>query len=170
MKKVLLAALAVVMMAGASFAATPIQLSLWDKLALPPSDEVYGLEIGIGNNLSEIKGIQWNFIWSETSNGIGWQAGFLTRVTGEFTGLKTGFINWNEGTVKGVEFGFVNIDKNFTGLAVGAVNYAENLTGVQLGFFNYAKSATDFAIQIGLVNYLGNSLIYEWFPFINVKF
>lgn len=170
MKKLLLAVLAVVMMAGVSFAATPIQLSLWDKLALPPSDEVYGLELGIGNNLSELKGLQWNLIWSETSNGIGWQAGLLTRVTGDFGGLQTGFIHWNEGTMTGVSFGFINYDSNFKGVAFGAVNYAKSLTGVQFGFFNYAESASDFAIQLGLVNYLGNSIIYKWFPFINAKF
>ena len=166
MKKVLSAVFAVVMMAGVSFAATPIQLSLWDKMALPPSDEVYGLEIGIGNNLSELKGVQWNLVWAETGNGIGWQSGLLSRVNGEFAGLQTSFINWNEGSMTGLSYAFINYENNFKGASLGLVNYAKELTGVQFGFFNYAESAGDFALQLGFVNYLGNSVIYKWFPFV----
>lgn len=169
MRKVLLAMCAVVMSASAIFAATPIQLSLWDKIAVPKNDAVYGLEIGIGSNLSEIKGVQWNLVWSETESGLGWQAGLLTRINGDFIGLQTGLVHLNEGTLKGAEFGFANIDGSVKGVSLGAVNYAKDLTGVQFGFFNYAESAESFALQIGLVNYLGNSSIYKWFPFINVK-
>lgn len=170
MKKVLSAMFAVVMMAGAAAAATPIQLSLWDKIAVPPSDAVYGLEIGIGNNLSELKGVQWNLVWSETGSGFGWQAGLLTRVNGDFIGLQSGLVHLNEGSMKGVEFGFVNFDNSMTGASFGLINYTKSMTGFQLGLFNYVESAESFVLQIGLVNYLGNSSIYKWFPFINAKF
>jgi opacity protein-like surface antigen len=171
MKKILLTAVAVIGLAGASFAAVPIQLSLWDKMAVPPGDAVYGLEIGIGNNLSEIKGVQWNLVWSQAGGGLGLQAGLLTKVSGKFTGLQWGFIHLNEGSISGAEFGLANFDKgSVTGASFGFINYAKELTGLQFGFVNYAENGGSFALQLGLVNYLGNSSIYKWFPFVNLKF
>lgn len=169
MKKVLVAVMAVAVFAGVSFAATPVQLSLWDKIALPTNDAVHGLEIGIGSNLAEAKGVQWNIIYSKIGSGWGWQEGLVTTVTGKYTGLQTNLVGLNEGTVTGVQFGFVNYGGSFEGLGFGFVNYNKSLTGVQFGFINYAENAGSFALQIGLVNYLGNSSIYKWFPFINLK-
>ncbi len=170
MRKVLLAVCAVAMFAGVSVAATPIQLSLWDTIAIPKNDAVYGLEIGIGNSLSEAKGVQWNFIYSKVGSGWGWQTGLVTQLTGSYTGLQTGFVALNDGaSFTGVQFSAVNYGGDFTGLGLGFINYTKSLTGVQFGLFNYAEQAGSFALQIGLVNYLGNSSIYKWFPFINIK-
>ena len=162
---------AVIGLSAVSFAATPIQISLWDKIAVPPSDEVYGLEVGIGSNLSQIKGFQWNLVWSQTDGGIGVQAGLLSRNTGKFTGLQMGPLHLNEGDMKGVELGFINLDKgSIRGASFGFFNYTQELTGLQLGFVNYAETSGSFALQIGLINYLGDSVIFNWFPFVNVKF
>ena len=155
MKKLLCSLFVVSLFAVASHAATPIQLSLWDKIAVPKNDAVHGLEIGIGSNLSELKGVSWNFIFGKTGTAVGWQAGLVT-VTDDLTGLNTGFVNWSEsGKIKGIQWGFIN--------------RAQSLTGLQLGFINWADSSPSFGLQIGLINYLGNSSIYKWFPFINIK-
>lgn len=170
MRKLLLAMLAVAGLTCGAFAATPIQLSLWNKVAVPPSDAVYGLEVGIGNNLSEVKGVQWNLVWSQTDSGLGVQAGLLTKITGEFTGLQAGCVSLNEGNLKGLGYGFINYGNTVTGATLGFINYTENLTGLQFGLANYAANAETFGLQIGLINYLGNSSMFKVLPFINAKF
>ncbi|MCL1972866.1 MAG: hypothetical protein FWG57_07780 [Endomicrobia bacterium] len=154
MKKVLLAVCAVVLFAGASFAATPIKLSLWDRISLPQDDAVHGLELGIGSYTPELRGVAWNFIFTKTDDAVGWQAGLVT-LSKDVVGLQSGLVNLNQGNVKGVQWGFVN--------------QAKSVNGLQLGFVNIADSGSDFALQIGLVNFLGDSSIYKVFPFINLK-
>jgi len=185
MKKVLLALAVAAMFSSLAMASTPVQLSLWDTIAIPKNDTVTGIEIGIGNNLQSVTGLQWNIIWSKTNNApLAWQWGLVNQVTGKFAGIQSGFVNFNtgdvtglifscvnytEGSNTGLQFGFINYQNSFTGLGFGFINYEKSLKGIQLGFINYAESARDFALQIGLINYLGNSSIYKWFPFINVK-
>ncbi|MCL2335104.1 MAG: hypothetical protein FWC57_03465 [Endomicrobia bacterium] len=170
MKKVLLALAVAVLFSGVAMASTPIQLSLWDKIAIPVNDSVTGLEIGIGNNLQSVTGLQWNFIWSKTENApLAWQSAIVNQVGGKLTGIQSGFVNYNSGSVTGLQWGCVNYQDGFTGLQFGFINYSKSLKGISLGFINYAESADSFALQIGLVNYLGNSVIYKWFPFINLK-
>jgi len=185
MKKILLALAVAAMFSSLAMAATPIQLSLWNTIAIPKNDTVTGVEIGIGNNLQSVTGLQWNLVWSKTNNApLAWQCGILNQVTGKFSGIQDGFVNWNTGSVAGlmygavnysegsnvgVQWGFINFQNSFTGLSLGFLNYAKTVQGVQFGFLNYADSAKSFAIQIGLLNYLGNSSIYKIFPIINAK-
>ncbi|AKL98291.1 hypothetical protein [Endomicrobium proavitum] len=173
MKKVLLALVAAVVFAGVSFATTPIQLFLWDKIAIPADNAVAGIELGIGSNLSSVTGLQWNLIWAKTNDApIAWQIGLLGQVTGNFTGLQGAFVTYNTGSVTGLQGAAVNYGGDFTGLHFGFLNYNKTLTGIAFGFINYAESAGDFAIQIGLINYIGNSsikVLNGWFPFINAK-
>ena len=185
MKKVLLALAVAVMFSSLAMAATPIQLSLWDTSAIPKSDTVTGIELGIGNNLQSVTGLQWNIIWSKTNNApLAWQLGIVNQVTGNFAGIQDGFVNFNTGNVTGLimgavnysegsntglQWGFINYQNAFTGLSLGFINYAKTVEGIQFGFLNYADTAKSFAIQIGLLNYLGNSSIYKIFPIINAK-
>ncbi|MCL2334575.1 MAG: hypothetical protein FWC57_00745 [Endomicrobia bacterium] len=156
MKKVLLVVCAVVLLfSGSAFAAaTPLKLSLWGNIAVPPTDAVYGVEVGIGNYTKELRGLSLNFIFGKTDDAIGIQTAIVTK-TDKFTGLQWGFVNFNAGEVKGVQYGFFN--------------RAASITGLQLGFVNIATEAPSFALQIGLVNYLGNSSLFKWFPIINAK-
>ncbi|MCL2390426.1 MAG: hypothetical protein FWD54_07375 [Endomicrobia bacterium] len=139
MKKVLLAVCAVALFAGASFAATPIQLSLWDKIAVPPSDAVHGLVIGIGNYTPELRGVSYNFIFAKTDDAIGLQSAIVTK-SNEFAGLQAGFVNFNCGEVTGVQYGFFNKAKSVKGLQLGFVNMTEDMQGIQVGLLNFIKT------------------------------
>ena len=140
MKKVLLAVCAVVLFAGASFAAaTPIKLSLWGKIAVPPADSVHGLVIGIGNYTPELRGVSYNFIFAKTDDGIGFQSAFVTK-TNEFLGLQGGFVNFNCGEIKGVQWGFFNKAQSVRGLQLGFINMTENMYGIQIGLLNFIKT------------------------------
>lgn len=137
-------------------ASSPISLSLWEDIAYPNDSEIAGLELGIGSGLQELKGIQLNFLLSKTQTGVG---------------AKFALINQSD-NFKGLDFGFFNLNtNNFKGLQLGCVNVAKsNISGLQFGFFNYAENADTFLFQLGLVNYLQNSIIYKWFPFVNILF
>ncbi|MCL2485063.1 MAG: hypothetical protein FWF00_05625 [Endomicrobia bacterium] len=155
MRKVLLAVCAVAFFAGASFAATPIKLSLWEKIAIPPADAVHGVELGLVSYTPELRGVSWNFLFAKTDDAIGVQIGMVT-ISNEFVGLLLGqFANFNKGSVKGLQWGFVN--------------HTPSLTGLQIGVVNFAESGEGFALQIGFVNYMENSVIYRILPFINLK-
>jgi len=169
MKKLLLSLLAVVMLAGASFATTPIQLSLWDKIAFPMDDSVTGIQLGIGGGLTNMTGLQWNFIWSKTQNAdFAWQSAIVCEADGDFTGLQTGFVNYNKGSVTGLQWGALNYSNKAEGLDLGFINYAKNFSGVMIGFINYVDNM-DSGLQIGLVNHIGNGSL-PWMIIINGKF
>ena len=139
MKKVLLAVCAVALFAGASFAAVPVQLSLWDKIAVPPSDAVHGLVIGIGNYTQELRGVSYNLIFAKTDDAIGLQSAIVTK-SSKFTGLQAGCVNFNCGEVTGAQYGFFNKAKSVKGLQLGIVNMTEDMQGIQIGIVNFIKT------------------------------
>jgi len=142
MRKLLLALFAVAMIAPVALAAsTPIKLSLWDKIAVPAMDTVYGLELGIGSYTPELKGVSWNFIYSKTDNAIGWQAAFVS-LTNDFCGLQSGCVNINSGEIQGVQYGFFNKAQSVKGLQLGFVNMTDDMQGIQIGLVNFIKTGT----------------------------
>ncbi len=102
--------------------ATPVKLSLFPKIAVPESQTVHGLDLGIiATKVDEVQGVQLAWIYCGTRN--------------KFVGFQSAFIA---------------IDKDATGLTYGFVNEAESFTGVQLGFVNIADKMK--GVQLGLVN------------------
>ncbi|MGB2579148.1 hypothetical protein AAIR98_001067 [Elusimicrobium simillimum] len=149
MKKLLLA-VALFAVTVPAMAVTPVKLSLWDGIAVPSDRTVHGLELGIGGNNAETKGIQFDLIWAKSQTMVGWQGGWIISQAGDFTGLQTSLLNMVDDGA-GVEFGFVNYTGSFTGIQFAAVNWVDSVKGVQLGFANYAENMT--GLQLGFVNY-----------------
>jgi hypothetical protein len=140
MKKLSFAVLSIVFLAGIALAeAVPAKLSLWNKIAVPPSDSVIGLELGIGSYTPEVTGVSWNIVYSRTDNITGWECGFFT-VTKDITGAQTGFINFNEGNITGLQWGFFNKARSVKGVQIGFVNMTETMYGVQIGLVNFIKT------------------------------
>jgi hypothetical protein len=125
MKKVLLALFAAAMFAGTSFAAVPFKLSLWEKFAIPPSQEVIGIEFGIGSYTTEVSGLALNFLYGRTDKVIGAQVAML---------------NFNTESVTGVQYGFFNKAKYVKGVQIGFINMTEDMHGVQIGLVNHIKT------------------------------
>ncbi|OGS20999.1 MAG: hypothetical protein A3J83_06075 [Elusimicrobia bacterium RIFOXYA2_FULL_40_6] len=124
MKK-LLAVVAVVMVSvSVSFAgdSTPIKLSLFPKLGLPPQQIVNGLDLGIiATKVEEVQGIQLGWIYAGTSRKmVGLQDGFVAS-SQEMVGLQYGFVCLAT-DVKGVQVGFINITEKMKGIQIGLVN------------------------------------------------
>ncbi|MDR1696468.1 MAG: hypothetical protein LBR69_07605 [Endomicrobium sp.] len=167
MRKVLLAVCSVLLFAGSSFAAaTPVKLSLWNKIAVPASDTVYGVEIGIGTYTPEFKGVAWNAVYARTDNGLGVQMAAVTSTT-KFGGLQYGLVNFGRGSVAGAQIGFLNKSKVVKGLQCGFFNMAEDMTGLQFGFIN--KTEKMKGLQLGLVNIIKRSPL-KFMVFANAKF
>ncbi|MCA6071805.1 MAG: hypothetical protein LE168_05535 [Endomicrobium sp.] len=101
-----MALFAVALFVSASPCATPIKLSLWDKVAAPHDDSVEGLEIGIGTCTLELSGIYWNLIYSRTDDATALQTSLVTR-SKQFVGCQTGFIAFS-GNFKGLSQGIIN--------------------------------------------------------------
>ncbi len=140
MKRLLSALCAIAAFASISFAATPLKLSIWEKIAIPQDDSVNGLEIGIGTYTPEVKGIMCNLIYAKTDDCFGWQHAWLITFTKLFKGLQTSIINLNSSEIAGIQKGFFNKAVSIKGLQVGFINVAENMEGVQIGFINFIKN------------------------------
>jgi hypothetical protein len=125
MKKVFLSLAAVTLFAVSSFAAVPFKLSLWDKIAVPQSEEVDGLEFGIGSYTTEVSGIALNWIYGKTDI---------------LTGVQFALVNFNTEKVTGLQSGFFNKAKYVKGVQVGFVNMTEDMHGVQIGLINHIKT------------------------------
>jgi hypothetical protein len=186
MKKGLLALAAVIVFAGcASAAATPFKLSLWGKkIALPPIENVHGVEVGVASYSPEVRGIQYNVLLSKSDDMIGVQGAIVTR-SNKFLGIQMGFINLSshDGDFGGVQFGLINRAKSFTGLQMailfnkaademngvqlGLINSATNFKGLQLGLVNTAANAK--GVQLGLINIMRNSYV-PFMVILNAKF
>jgi hypothetical protein len=141
MKKVLFAAVAVLVFTGISFAATPLKLSLWNKVAVPPGDAVYGLEFGIGSYTPEIKGVALNLLYGKTDDVVGAQFAFV-NFSQTFLGFEHGAANLNSAHISGVQLGFFNKSKSVKGLQLGVVNMTEDMQGIQIGIANFIKNST----------------------------
>ena len=140
MKKLLSMLLAVVASASVIFSASPVKVSLWEKIAFPKDDSINGIEIGLGSYTPEVKGLAWNLIYTKTDDCFGYQHAWLITFTEIFKGLQTGIINLNSGEIKGVQKGFFNKAVSIKGIQVGFINVAENMEGVQFGFINFIKT------------------------------
>jgi hypothetical protein len=155
MKKVLLAVCAVFLFV-VLVNATPIKLSLWEKIATPKdANSVCGLEFGVGDYTPELVGVSWNCIYSKTDSAKGWQLGVIVTISKQFNGLQIGFlsiseafkgasfgwINWNDGEVSGLQMGLFNISKSISGVQIGFLNMTESMNGIQIGLLNYIKES-----------------------------
>ena len=109
MKKVVLSLVAVVMLCAAAQAAQPIKLSLWGPICVPNGDTTTGLEIAIGTQTQEVKGVQLALIYAQADKFVGAQLGAVNN-TNDGLGLKYGFVNLAQ-EMKGVQLGVVNIIK-----------------------------------------------------------
>ena len=138
MKKMLAVFAVMVVCSGPVFAAfTPLKLSLFSPLALPPVDKVYGIDIGIfATRSDEVKGIQLGWFQATTTKLYGIQNSILSRST-EATGLQIGFGNITFNEMNGLQIGVVNgASHQMNGLQLGLINIAGTLKGVQIGVVN----------------------------------
>ena len=128
MKKCMVLVAGLLMVGSVVFAAdvTPIKLSLFPKLSIPPAQVVHGWDIGlIASKPEEVKGLQSAWIYGGTSNNM--------------VGLQMGFVTSSKRVV-GVQYGFVNLADDATGLQLGFVNVADKMKGVQIGLVNVIKN------------------------------
>ena len=143
MKKVVLSLVAVVMLCAAAQAAQPIKLSLWGPICVPNGDTTTGLEIAIGTQTQEVKGLQLALIYAQADKFTGVQYSLVTN-TNDGLGAQLGFVNLAQ-DMKGLQYGFVNWTKGkMTGLQLGFVNYTESMKGVQIGLVNIIKNNPQF--------------------------
>lgn len=143
MKKVVLSLVAVVMLCAAAQAAQPIKLSLWGPICVPNGDTTTGLEIAIGTQTQEVKGVQLALIYAQADKFTGAQLGFVNN-TNDGLGIQYGCVNLAQ-DMKGAQLGFVNWTKgSMTGLQWGLVNYTDTMKGVQIGLVNIIKNNTMF--------------------------
>ncbi|MDR1941585.1 MAG: hypothetical protein LBQ47_04595 [Endomicrobium sp.] len=127
MRKLILPVLAVFVFAGISFAATPVKLSLWDKIAIPSDDEVIGLEFGIGSYTPKVNGLALNWLYGKSDIVIGAQSAF---------------VNFNNEKITGAQVGVFNKAKYVKGAQIGIVNMTDDMYGVQIGIVNHIKSSS----------------------------
>lgn len=114
--------------------------------------DMCGLQVGLINKSSTLRGIQFGLIWSDAQDSMGLQAGALNTTD----------------NITGVQFGLLNrCRKITTGTQIGFFNQAEHVTGLQLGLFNRTESMT--GIQIGLLNIIRENSILL-LPLINAHF
>ena len=143
MKKVVLSWVAVFMLFAVSAQAQVFKLSLWGDICVPNGDYTGGLEIGIGTQTGEVKGVQFAFIYAQADKFTGLQWGLVNN-TNDGLGAQLGFVNLAQ-DMKGLQYGFVNWTKgNMTGLQLGFINYTETMKGIQLGLVNIIKNNKQF--------------------------
>lgn len=128
MKKLLAVIGLLVTFSSAAFAGdvTPVKVSLFPKLAIPPAQTVHGLDLGlIATKVDEVKGVQLAWIYGGTRQ--------------EMVGVGLGFIN-SAHKMTGLQYGFVNLADDMTGVQLGFVNVSDKMTGVQIGLVNVIKT------------------------------
>ncbi|MCX5778849.1 MAG: hypothetical protein NTU66_06510 [Elusimicrobia bacterium] len=125
MKKIAVLVGLMMLCAGvSSFAAeaTPVKVSLFPMVAVPASQTVHGLDLGlIATKVDEVQGVQLAWIYGATRE--------------KMVGLQTGFVAQSQ-NITGVQFGFINIATSVTGVQLGFVNYTQNMKGIQVGLVN----------------------------------
>lgn len=131
-----------------------VKLSLWDQLsfAIPNNtQEIEGVDLGIGSYTRNMTGVQWDVIWAETNylSGIS-LAGGISK-TDQAEGVQWAFVTMSA-NMTGAQLGLVNMTISMTGAQVGGVNMSTHaLEGAQVGFYNQAEYI--HGVQFGLVNY-----------------
>jgi hypothetical protein len=161
----------VLLLSSLSFAATtPFKLSLVENIAIPPTDDVSGVEIGlIGSKVQTLKGVQFNGIYDRADDGFGAQIALFNKV-GKFTGMQYGVVNI-AGTLSGLQLAFFNKAEDIKGSQLGFINLARQASGLQFGFLNKTTNeAKTTLFQLGLINLNRNSSLLRFFPFINFQF
>ena len=181
MKKLMIIALAAMMVSGAYAKSKGFQLSLVPDVAIVDRDtEINGVSLGVWNenpspqfqwqfgfvnrSTGDSVGVKWFIFlptiynYAENYKGLSW--GFANYASGDFVGAQWGAVNITAGDFVGVQWGAVNVTSGvFKGFQWGAVNYCQDLTGLQLGVVNWAQRSSQ-GIQIGLANIIPEN---EWF-------
>ena len=143
MKKVVLSLAAVLMLCAASVYAQPIKVSLWGPICVPNEDITKGLEIAIGTQTQEVRGLQLALVYAQADKFVGVQYALVNN-TNDGLGAQLGFVNLAQ-EMKGIQWGFVNWTKGkTTGAQLGLINYTESMKGLQLGLVNIIKNNTQF--------------------------
>jgi hypothetical protein len=178
----------------AEAAFSPVGLSLFPPVELPPSDftvtgvrlnlvgshqRVYGLDLGAianittqGNTGLQVAGLlNWN---KGTETGVLLQAAGIANVNVNkvnLVGVQVALINYNqqESMIAGFQVGAVNLS-SFTkmiGIEAGLYNTAHDVYGVQIGLVNVADHL--HGVQIGLLNFNKQGL-FAVAPILNIGF
>ncbi len=148
-----------------------LKLSLWDQTAIAApnnTQDVSGLDFGIGSKTATVTGLQLDLIWAETSYNLkGVSHAWLVSMANDVKGLQlAAFVKGNE--VTGVQMGLVNLTNSINGLQFGFFNQTDYLHGVQFGFVNYARDL-DQGLQLGLLNIAENGFV-PVMVFVNGRF
>ena len=114
LKKIVLAVLCVMVMAGISYAQETkfLQLAVFNPVQLVPEDQ-------------SIKGVRLDLFYTVNKDVTGFSLSFLgvNRATGNVSAVELGLGNWVEGYFHGVQYGLVNYTvSRFVGWQAGAVN------------------------------------------------
>lgn len=111
------------------------------------NDSVEGVQLSPVSNIAQYaQGLQLSGFSNVAYEGMkGMQLSALNNIViGEANGLQlTGFTNQNVGTMKGMQMAFRNV--------------TDTLCGLQLGLFNYITRDYQKGVQIGLMNYSGDT-------------
>jgi len=176
-KKVLVAVLFVMVMAGVAQAAEAkfLQLAVFNPIQMVPEDQsIEGISLdlcyvlnkdvtgfsytflGVNGATGDVKGVEWGLgNWVE---GFvhGWQSGLLNHAGGRFVGLQGGAVNITKGNLTGLQWGLVNwLEGVLHGVQAGAVNISKSeCIGANLGIVNYAEGSFR-GFQGGLFNHAG---------------
>ena len=161
-KLVVLAVFLVAAFPACAFQTGALKLSLWDNMAITApahSQDITGLDFGIGSNTSAVTGLQWDLIWAQTQYEMkGASIAWLVSMANQVKGVQiAAFVKAAD--VTGVQLGAVNMGLTINGLQFGFFNQTDYLHGLQLGFVNYAREI-DRGLQIGLLNIAENG----WVP------
>lgn len=193
---ILSAAAALAVSASSACAGTPAggsvfaDFSLWSPQVqfAEPTDSVRALRIALYGENADVTGVDLDIVGFTHGDFKGLLVGLAydqvdgdfygaqapwsvaSYVKGGFYGIDGGAVNVVGGEMVGAQLGLWNsAGVEITGLQLGFVNVAKSLNGVQLGLVNVA-SAGGYGLQVGLVNYLAGSDVFDVFPLVNFNF
>lgn len=169
MKKSLIFVLALLIYLGSSFcyaqeydgfklAWTPLQVSLFPPVELPPSDAVFGARANLlYGKIKSVYGLDVGIIQHTTEKNVGVQAG-AANWANDITGVQASpFLNIAGDSLFLVQFGGYGVSYagKINGIQWGSLFIRANkITGVQLGFVQMADEME--GIQCGDVSYAGS--------------
>jgi len=153
-KKVVLMLLTLICFSGIAFAtSTPLRFCLWPGLAYPANENLYGLNIGIGNGSKvnqTIAGLDLALLFSQA----------------DAEGVQISIFNMGDNS-DALQLGLINLVKNFNGAQISVYNDATNSSFFQLGIINKSQASKGF--QLGLINVMENGIMPVC-PLINFNF
>ena len=170
-KLVVLAALLAVAFPAAAIQNGNLKFSLWHPIAVTVpahSQDIVGLDFGIGSTTSAVTGLQWDLVWAETKYELkGLSTAWLVSMANQVKGAQVAaFVKASD--VTGAQIGAVNMSTTINGLQLGFFNHADYMHGLQLGFVNYAREI-DQGLQLGLLNIAENGFV-PVMVFVNGRF